>query len=379
MTAASRVLVIGAGIGGLTAAIALRRQGITVDLIEIAETMAVYGVGIIQPNNTLRALDRIGVARACVDAGAAFPGWQIFDRFGALLMAAPSPNDAAPDYPAINGVSRPALHRILSDAARALGIEVRLNTSVAAIDNGDEFAHVSFADGTHASYDLVVACEGIHSPTRSRLFGDTAKQAFTGQGVWRYNLPRPASMSWGGIYFGEASKVGLVPLSPSAMYMFVVTAEPGNPRHEGQDLATKLRERLAEYGGLVAELAPLITDSTGVVYRPMYNLMLPKPWHRGRVVVIGDAAHATTPHLAQGAAMAIEDAVLLAELVGAGADLATVLDAFAERRFARAKFVVDTSAQLAAWELETWAGSHNPEADPGGLLHRATTTLMDAY
>lgn len=379
MTAVARALVIGAGIGGLTAAVALRRQGIDTDIIEIAETPSVYGVGIIQPNNTLRALDRIGVAHACVEAGASFPGWEIFDRNGSLLMAAPSPTTAAPEFPAVNGISRRALHRILWDAARDQGIMVRLNSSASAIEQHGDTVTVTFADGRKDRYDLVVACEGINSATRQQLFGNEAQPAFTGQGVWRYNLPRPASMAWGGIYFGEASKVGLVPLSADEMYMFVVTAEPGNPRHAGSTLAASLRDRLAEYGGLIRDLVPHITDPEAVVYRPMYNVMLPKPWHRGRVVVIGDAAHATTPHLAQGAAMAIEDAVLLGELLGGGGDVARLLDHFVERRFPRAKFVVDTSAQLAAWELEDWAGTPNAQADPGGLLHRATVELMEAY
>lgn len=379
MTSVSRALVIGAGIGGLTAAIALRRKGVAVDVIEIADSLTVYGVGIIQPNNTLRALDRIGVARACVEAGAPFPGWQIFSSQGVLLMEAPGPTSAAPDYPPVNGISRPALHRILTDAAASHGIDVRLGASTADIQDDGEGAVVTFSDGSTSSYDVVVACEGIHSQTRRRLFGDEPAPAFNGQGVWRYNLPRPAGMEWGGIYFGETSKVGLVPLSPTTMYMFVVTAERGNPRYEGEELAIMLRERLAEYGGFVADLAQLITDPAGVVYRPMYNIMLPKPWHRGRVVVIGDAAHATTPHLAQGAAMAIEDAVLLADLVVREGAIANHLTEFTDRRFSRAKFVVDTSTQLAEWELEAWAGIDNPDADPGGLLHRGTLALMEDY
>lgn len=379
MSSVAKVLVIGAGIGGLTAGIALRQQGVLVDLIEIAPTLAVYGVGIIQPNNTLRALDRIGLAQACVDIGAPFPGWEILDREGTSLMKAPSPNSAAPQFPPVNGITRPQLHTILTDAAQSHGVNVILGASVEQFEADATGVDVTFADGTRGRYDLVIASDGINSATRRQVFGNDFEPKFTGQGVWRYNLPRPADMDWGQIWFGSASKVGLVPLSPTMMYMFVVTAEPGNPWHEGPGLADTMRERIAEYGGLLKELAPLIDDPAQVVYKPMHNVLLPPPWNKGRIVVIGDAAHATTPHLAQGAAMAIEDAVLLAELLGGDGTIKEQLAEFSARRVPRGKFVVDASTQLAQWELEAWSGVHNPDADPGGFLHASTEKLMEAY
>lgn len=379
MTAVSKVLVIGAGIGGLTAAVALRRQSIEVDVVEIAPSLAVYGVGIIQPNNTMRAFNKIGLASACVEAGAAFPGWQIFSEQGDLLMQAPSPTLAAPEYPAVNGITRPRLHEILSGAAYDMGANIRLGESLADFVQRDDGVDVTFASGGSGEYDLVVACDGILSDMRQRLFPDVGAPKFTGLGVWRYNFPRPAGMEWGGIYFGRDTKVGLVPLADELIYMFLVTAEPDNPRYDGPGLADEMRGRLSNYGGLVAKLAPMIVDPAQVVYKPMHNVMMPRPWHKGRVIVIGDAAHATTPHLAQGAAMAIEDAVLLAELLGDEGPVSTILQEFTERRFGRSKFVVESSRQLVDWELEAWSGIRNPEANPGGLLHEATVALMEDY
>lgn len=379
MARVSKALVIGGGIGGLTAGIALRQQGVAVDLVEIAPSLAVYGVGIIQPNNTLRALDRIGLAQPCVDIGAPFPGWEILDRDGNSLMKAPSPNSAAPMFPPVNGITRPQLHTILTEAADMHGVNIVLGASVSALDSDASGVDVTFADGSTGRYDLVISSDGINSATRRMIYGDQFEPRFIGQGVWRYNLPRPADMEWGQIWFGSASKVGLVPLSATMMYMFVVTAEPGNPWHEGPELAQTMRERIAEYGGLLKELAPLINDPAQVVYKPMHNVLLPAPWHRGRVVVIGDAAHATTPHLAQGAAMAIEDAVLLAELLAGVGGVDEQLEEFSARRVPRGKFVVDASTQLAEWELEAWSGVHNPAADPGGFLHASTEKLMEAY
>jgi 2-polyprenyl-6-methoxyphenol hydroxylase-like FAD-dependent oxidoreductase len=186
-------------------------------------------------------------------------------------------------------------------------------------------------------------------------------------------------MEWGELYFGPDSKVGLVPMSSTLMYMFLVTAEPGNPWMEREQLAELMRERLSAYTGLVAELREQIIDPSGVVYKPMESVAVANPWGKGRILLIGDAAHATTPHLAQGAAMAIEDAVLLAEILARDGVVSDLVKEFMSRRYARANFVYDSSNQIATWELEEWAGIHNPEARPGQLLHGATVKLMEAY
>ncbi len=379
MSAIRTVLVVGGGIGGLTAAVALRRQGISVDLVEARPDFSVYGVGIIQPNNTLRALAEIGLADACVAAGGAFPGWRMHDATGNVLMDAPGDAIAAPAYPPVNGITRPRLHDILVSAARDAGTVVTLGDRIVSLDDSGEIVAVGYASGRTGAYDLVVGSDGINSDLRARLFGDAIKPVFTSQGVWRYNLPRPADMEWGEVYFGAASKVGLVPMSPTLMYMLIVTHEPENSWIEGIDMAAAMRDRLEGYDGRVAALRPMIVDSDAVVYRPMESLLLPDPWYKGRSVLIGDAAHSTTPHLAQGAAMAIEDAVLLGKLMGRDESVPALLEEFMRRRFERAKFVVDSSLQIGAWELEAWAGNPARNADAGQLLGSATRALMDAY
>ena len=379
MPAVSNVLVLGGGVGGLTAAVALRRQGIAVDLVEVNQDHSVYGVGIIQPSNTLRALDRIGLADACVVQGGAFPGWRIYDRDGEFLMEAPSSSAASPTHPPVNGITRPRLQAILLGAARDVGTKIRLGVALESLDDRGDAVEVRFTDGSAGSYDFVVGSDGLYSDFRRRLFGDAPTPQFSGQGVWRYNFDRPAEVEWGGVYYGEKTKVGLVPMSPTLMYMFLVSYEPDNPRFDKARLADLMRDRLDGYTGLVAELREQIVDPEGVVYRPMEHLLLPSPWWKGRAIVIGDAAHATTPHLAQGAAMAIEDAVLLGELLGRDGPLPQLLDEFMRRRFDRARFVIDSSRQIADWEMEEWSGVHNPEARPGQLLGEATHQLLEAY
>lgn len=379
MPAVSHVLVVGGGIGGLAAARALRQRGIAVDLIEKEPQWTVYGVGIIQPNNALRALERIGLAQACLEHGGAFDGWRMHDADGKVLFDPPGNRGAAPHLPAHNGITRPKLHDILIAGAREAGADIRLGTTVHAYgDNGDS-VDVTLSNGDRRRYDLVIGIDGAFSETRRMLFGDRYRPQFTGQGVWRYNFRRPAEVDTGAVFFGPDSKVGLVPLSDTLMYMFIVTAEPGDGRIEGVDMADAMRHRLKSYNGLVAQLREQIVDPAGVVYRPMLNILVDSPWRKGRVMLAGDAAHTTTPHLAQGAAMALEDAVLLGELLGEDRDLDAALEEFMRRRFDRTKFVVDQSTQLAMWELEEWDGVVNPEADPGRLVAMATAELMTEY
>ena len=379
MAAIGKALVVGGGIGGLTAAVALRRAGIEVDLVEIKNNWSVYGVGIIQPNNVMRALDRVGLAQACVDSGGAYPGWRIYSETNALVFEAPASNRSAPAFPPYNGITRPLLQSILQKAATSAGTRTRLGVTVKEAVETDKGLLVTCTDDTREHYDLLIAADGINSASRSRIFGDTVAPRFTGQCVWRYNFARPADMSWGEVYYGNGTKVGLVPMSATTMYMFLVTAEPSNPRMPPDQLADLMRDRLGDYTGKVGELREAITDSAAVVYKPMESVLLPEPWYRGRQVIIGDAAHATTPHLAQGAAMAIEDAVLLGDLLGQERTLGSALGEFMSRRFKRAKYVVDCSDQIATWELEQWNSIVNPAARPGELLHEATLALLEDY
>jgi 2-polyprenyl-6-methoxyphenol hydroxylase-like FAD-dependent oxidoreductase len=376
MPIVQRVLDIGGGIGGLTAAIALKRQGIEAEIVEQNPAWSVYGVGIIQPSNMLRALRSLDLGDACLEHGQGFLGWQFCDAQGNLLAQVPNENVAGPGYPPVNGISRPALHKILTEATLAQGTPVRLGVTVSEFTELKEGVQVSFSDGTQKSYDLVIGADGAYSKTRTQLFGDTFQPQYTGQGVWRYNLPRPNDMKWGSLHYGKKSKAGLVPLSASMMYLLLVTAEPGNPRMPTEQLHVLLRDRLAEYGRVVGSLRDQITDPAAVVYRPMEVLMVPSPWHQGRVVLIGDAAHSGTPHLAEGAAMAIEDSVVLAEVLADASDLKSALERFVLRRLPRAQLVYETGLRLGQWEQAEWAGTPDPAADHGRLFGDAYAQLM---
>jgi 2-polyprenyl-6-methoxyphenol hydroxylase-like FAD-dependent oxidoreductase len=360
----SRVLVVGGGIGGLSATLALRRAGVAVDVAEINPEWSVYGVGIIQPGNALRALDALGLAQDVIDQGFPMEGSRFHLADGTVLADLPFHRVAGPAYPPMNGITRSRLHVLLTDAVKASGTDVRLGVTVDAIDGG----HVTFSDGTEGDYDLVVGADGIHSRVRSLAFGDDIQPEWTGQVCWRVNVPRPAEVDGLWMFTGRDGKAGCVPLSPDLAYLLLIEEPPdGAERVPDDRLAATMRERLAEFGGVIGRLRDeRITRDEDVVLRSVLAVFVDGPWYRDRTVIIGDAAHATSPHVGQGAAMAIEDALVLAEEVTADGPLDAALARFMDRRHDRCKAVCDISRQIGRWEIE-----RRHDADFAGLTRQS--------
>jgi 2-polyprenyl-6-methoxyphenol hydroxylase-like FAD-dependent oxidoreductase len=338
------VLVVGGGIGGLSAAIALRRAGHAVVVIEKDPTWSVYGVGIIQQANVVRAMAQLGVLDAFLDAASGFDAVEIYIPSGERVARVPSPS-LVPGKPANVGIGRRALQKVLGDSAKALGAEIRLGGTVAAFAQDQACVDVTFTDGTRERFDIVIGADGVYSQTRGMILPAAETPEFTGQSVWRYNLPRPAGMEALHVYNGR-NGVGLVPMSPDEMYLFTTTAEPDNPRYPAEGIAAVMREKLAQSAPQIRALAEQITDDAGVVYRPLEAMLVHGPWHAGRIVLLGDAVHATTPHLGQGAGMAVEDALVLAEELGAAETPEAAFTAYRARRFARCRYIVEQSLAI---------------------------------
>lgn len=352
MTAVNKVLVIGGGISGLSTAIGLVQRGVQVDVVEANKEWAVYHVGIIVQANFVRALASLDLGNEAVAAGFPYRGMRFLDADGGLIAELPGDPEIAAPYPADLGLTRPALHRILTEKVRALEVPVRLGVTCSRIEDLGEHVAVDFTDGTSETYDLVVAADGAYSKTRKLVYPDTPDPRYTGQGVWRYNVPRPQDQDWLDLYIREdRTTAGYCPLTADTMYIMAVTEEPGNPRFPKEDLAEELRKRLEGFGGKLGQLREEITDPNLVVYRPLEVCAVPAPWHKGRIVLIGDAAHSTTPHLGQGAAMAVEDAVVLVEELAQKGSLDEALSGFMERRLERVRLIHDTSIMLGDWQM----------------------------
>lgn len=192
MTDVKKVLIVGGGIGGLALSIGLRRAGIDVDIIEIKQQWTVYHVGIIAQSNLLRAMVALGIAGECVAAGFPYQGVRFCDANGNVIGDQPGVKLAGPQYPAFLGLTRPALHDVLSAASRKAGAQVRLGVTVAELSQSDKSVAVKFSDGDAREYDLVVGADGVHSQIRKMIFSDHLTPKFTGEGVWRTTfLARP--------------------------------------------------------------------------------------------------------------------------------------------------------------------------------------------
>ena len=343
------ILVIGGGIGGLTSAIALRARNHTVTVIERDPTWSVYGVGIIQQSNALRAARDLGILDGYLAAGVGFDAVEIFAPNGVKVARVPG-HPVAKGLPANLGIGRRALHALLGNTAKAAGAHIRLGVTAHTIADDGTGVDVAFSDGSHGRFDLVIGADGVYSATRAMILPEAEKPTFTGQSVWRYNFPRAADLDALQVYNGSTG-VGLVPISRELMYMFVTTPEPDNPYYPTAGIAAVMRDKLAGTSPAIRALAEQITDDAEVVYRPLEGMLVSGPWHSGRAVLLGDAVHATTPHLGQGAGMAIEDSIVLAEEISAAATVDDAFTAYRARRFDRCKFIVEQSLAIGQGQI----------------------------
>jgi 2-polyprenyl-6-methoxyphenol hydroxylase-like FAD-dependent oxidoreductase len=349
-----KVLVVGGGIAGLTLAAALRRKDIPVDVVEIEPRWNVLGVGISLTGPTMRALKSIGVLDDCVKVAFGFDRIVFSDKVGKEFGAMNMPKLCGPDYPPTVAIGRPALHDVLLRAATDDGANIRLGDTVTALDQRADGVAVTFKSGACATYDLVVGCDGIRSAVRALAFDDVPEGGFTGLAVWRATMPRPKSVECMTMYYGPRTKAGVNPHSRDEMFLFLVQPIKDDRRLTPEQMRDELSEQLKDFGGeVMSYVRENVSDPARLDYRPMNAFLLPRPWYRGRVLVIGDAAHTTTPHLATGAGIAIEDAVVLAELLGEGLPVVDALDRFMVRRYERCKLVVETAVKLGEMEKDT--------------------------
>jgi 2-polyprenyl-6-methoxyphenol hydroxylase-like FAD-dependent oxidoreductase len=377
MAAVQKVLIVGGGPAGLSSATVLGKRGIDVELVEINEELRPLGSGLTMMGPSLRALRAVDerALEECVEQGAGHHAVGFGNVHGEILERQPLPQPAGPGYPGGFGIMRPVFWGLLADAAQRAGTRIRLATTVETIDQSNGAADVTFTDGSRAAYDLVVGCDGVHSKVRELVFPDAPEPFFTGQTVWRAVVPRAPGIDDLVMFYGPRLKAGCNPVADDEMYVFVVENTPEVTRPAREEWPEMIRALLAEYEGTVAWARERMTDPEKIDRRPLQAILMPSPWHRARVLLIGDAVHATTPHLAMGAGIAIEDAVVLGELLEAHDDLEEALAAFMQRRWERCRLVVENSLQLGEWEKHPG----DPEADPAGLMNESFGVLAAPF
>ncbi|HVL36804.1 MAG TPA: FAD-dependent oxidoreductase [Burkholderiales bacterium] len=343
-------LIVGGGVAGMSCAIMLRRAGVEVQLVDLDPHWRVAGAGITITASTLRAFKTLGVLERVMDEGHTHDGIRVCTVDGRAIQDVKSP-PLDPGIPGAGGILRPVLHRILSDLVQALGSKVKLGATVGSIEQDREGVSVRLTDGAEGRYDLVVGADGIFSTMRPLLFPEAPKPQFTGQACWRLMTARPAAIDRRHFFLGGPVKCGLTPVSKSEMYLFLLEHVPDNRRREPHEQPGVLRRLLEGYGGVLARLREELGAQSRIVYRPLEGHILRHDWFKGRAVLVGDAAHASTPQLASGAGMAAEDGIVLAQELERAPDVESAFRGFMRRRYERCRLVVENSLEIGRLEM----------------------------
>lgn len=357
-----RILIIGGGFSGMSAAIELRRQGHAVDLVEIDAGWRNYGAGISLGGATLRAFRQLGILDAFLAQGHAADGVRLCLPHGPQVAELPTPRLAGADVPGGGGILRPVLARILSDATRASGADIRLGCTFTRFVQDADGVDVEFTDGQCRRYDLVIGADGLYSKVRAALLPQAPQPVYSGQAVWRAVLPRLPGIDTATMWMGPHIKPGVNPVSRTEMYLFVTEPRPTNDHVDPASFVDRLRGLLEGFAApALQEIRAQIGTQSQIVFRPLEGLLVPRPWSQGRIVLIGDTVHATTPHLASGACIGVEDALVLAEeLARAAQGVPAALAAFEARRWERCRMVVENSLRLG--EIEVAGGDKDEHA-----------------
>jgi 2-polyprenyl-6-methoxyphenol hydroxylase-like FAD-dependent oxidoreductase len=332
MSGSRRILIVGGGVGGLALARALTQRGLEAEIVERATGASHTGTGLFLPANGVRALRDLGLHEAISGRGSVIRRQRVLDHRGGVLLDV--------DLDRIWGTTDACLAMHRSDLHQALrgavGVPIRFGTTVEAVETDDSGVRVRLSDGSIRECDVLVGADGIHSSIR-RLVLDGAAPRFVGQVSWRIVVEDgPAIGAWTAM-LGRGRAFLLLPIGDGRLYCYADVDAP-----DGHDPTAGELNRFVRLFQDFADPVPAILDrlrpSEARYFSPIEEIP-PGPWVKGHVVLIGDAAHATSPNMAQGASMAMEDALVLAEVLATRQPVTAGLAAFERRRVGRVRWV----------------------------------------
>lgn len=345
MTHLDRILIVGGGIAGLTVATALRQRGYAPNLVERSAAWSTIGAGINLPANGVRVLRALGIGDSVERTAAVLRRWDIFDDRGELI----SGTDVSEFWQEVGpclGITRRRLQEALLSGAA--GFSHRLGIALTELSQNATFVHAVFSDGTSGDYDLVIGADGVYSTVR-RLAISTSSPSYAGLMMWRSIIAtRPSYLVDFMILRGERLSVGLIPMGEGYSYCFAST---GESRFEDplEGRLERFRQRFGSFGGPVPAYLAALEHDEQLHFGPIEWVDI-NEWYSGRVVLIGDAAHASPPTMAEGGSMAMEDALVLAEVLHAADNVEQALAAYVTRRRPRIEWVQNQS-RAAAQEM----------------------------
>ena len=322
-----RVLIVGGGIAGLATARALLRHRIKATIVERSAAWSHLGAGMYLPANSVRALRTLGLQAPALERGYQIGQQRFLDHRGSVLVKV--------DLPAVWGatglcvaIGRGDLHEILRQ-----GIAVRMDTAVTSVEQDRRRVHAVFNDGSSSDYDAVVGADGVRSRVRTMTLGG-AQPRLVGQASWRFIINGFPGISAWTVRLGRGRTFLTLPLGDNRTYCYADVNTAGAADPTGGDPA-RLAEVYRDFADPVGEMLKLGSAAGSKPYYSPIEEVIQEPWVRGRVALVGDAAHATSPNMAEGAGMALEDAFIIAETIAEGRPLSN----FEARRRPRIQFV----------------------------------------
>lgn len=375
MACISTALIVGGSIAGMNAAIALAQVGVKVDVVELAQEP--LGASLAFSGRAAMALVELGIYDEVHATGRPSLGSTATSIRNSATGEIINPGPQRPTWPgAVDavGVYRPVFLEVALAAAERLGVRVRKGVSYETFEDGADGVDVTFTDGETGRYDLFIAADGISSRTRELIFPDAPKPQYCGQLSIRWMAPGP-QVEDEGWYNSEVGRLGFYYLPQGMVYIPAVINILESRWISDEEVRTIFTALLDSMSApAIRELRSRLTDSSELIGKPFHWVLLPDPWYKGRTVLIGDAAHATSAHMGMGGGMALEDAVVLGQSIAAAATLPEALDAFMKRRFERVKLVVETSVRLGQLEQEK-----APLSDNVALLTKAFAAIGEPY
>ena len=343
-----RLLIVGGGIAGFAMLRACTQRGLRAQLVEAASGPPDVGLGLNLPGNAVRAFRALGIADSLRQGAATVRRREYRNAADRLVFAV---DEAA--YWGEQDTPVCARRGFVLDLLRtgADPGQVRFGTTVTGLAETDDGIEVSFADSTTERYDLVVAADGVHSRVRTSQLGAVAtRESLLSSASWRFVTVNPGVRCWS-VWTGAAGTLLLIPLVAGQVYGYASATAGGSVAADPQ----WLRSTFVDYPAPARHaISSALAEPSSLYHSPVEEVRL-ESWPQGRVVLIGDAAHATAPVWAQGAALAAEDALVLAELLASGQDWASAGAAFERRRRDRVEHVQRMTDRLSrAAALPGW-------------------------
>jgi 2-polyprenyl-6-methoxyphenol hydroxylase-like FAD-dependent oxidoreductase len=326
----ARVLVVGAGIAGLAAARALAHASFAVDMVERVTEWSGEGAGIFLPGNALRALRVLDLEKATLASAMLIPRQRFGDHRGRRLFEVDLTDMWGGVGPSV-ALHRADLHTVLLAGAR--DVPIRMGVQVRDLHQRDGNVSVEFDDGTDGEYDLVLGADGIHSSVRRLAFGSDSSVRRVGQQGWRFVTECPPEVTTWSVMLGNRTSFLTIPIGNGRVYCYCDVVSNTN-----EHSSDALQSLFSDFAEPVPSLIAAAKDGREV-HCSTIEEAAPEFWSRGRVLLIGDAAHATSPNMAEGAAMALEDALVLAETLQQLDSIPAALAAFEARRRPRTEWV----------------------------------------